>query len=443
MQPNGTAGESDIGTTGAARASTGPTRRRTALRAWLGPVLVITALMALLSTMYLGYVIDPEKNLHEFPIALVNQDDGEIRDGTPVNIGDQITGALTEQVPADKIDLRVTGIAEAQRLLGNGEVYGAIVLPSDLSKRLSILGAGSVVPGDIDRPVITVITNPRTGTYATQILRIVTDEALAQVDAEVGKQLTATVEAELGSAPAGGTELSGAARIVLADPIDVITEPYRPLPDGTGQGLSAFFYTLLVVLAGFTGAMIVHTMVDSALGFIPAEYGPWFVHHPTAPHSRLRTLLLKWGVIAVTAPIVSGVFLGIGKLLDMPITHGPALFLFSTLAIVAVGVTALSILATFGSAGLLINLVLFIVLGLPSAGATIPLEATPRYMAWLAAFEPMHQIYLGVRAILYFDLGSGLARGVWMSLAGLAIGLVLGAVTTFVYDRNGLERRSR
>ncbi|NKY58048.1 DUF3533 domain-containing protein [Nocardia flavorosea] len=443
MQPNGTSGESESGTAVAARTETGPTRRRTAVRAWLGPILVITALMGLLSTMYLGYVIDPEKNLHEFPIALVNQDDGEIRDGTPVNIGDQITGALTEQVPADKIDLRVTGIAEAQRLLGNGEVYGAIVLPSDLSKRLSILGAGSVVPGDIDRPAIIVITNPRTGTYATQILHTVTDRALTQVDAEVGKQLTATVESELGSAPAGGPELSGAARLVLADPIDVITEPYRPLPDGTGQGLSAFFYTLLVVLAGFTGAMIVHTMVDSALGFIPTEYGPWFVHHPTAPHSRLRTLLLKWAVIAVTAPVVSGVFLGIGYLLDMPITHGPALFLFSTLAIVAVGVTALSVLATFGSAGLLINLVLFIVLGLPSAGATIPLEATPRYMAWLAGFEPMHQIYLGVRAILYFDLGNGLARGVWMSLAGLAIGLVLGAVSTFVYDRKGLERRSR
>lgn len=443
MEPNGTAGEAGTGTAGATRTNTVPARHRTALRAWLGPVLVITALMALLSTMYLGYVIDPEKNLHDFPIALVNQDDGEIRDGTPINIGDQITEALTEQVPADKIDLRVTGIAEAQRLLGHGEVYGAIVLPSDLSKRLSILGAGSVVPGEIDRPAITVITNPRTGTYATQIVQIVTNRALKQVDAEVGKQLTATVETELAAAPAGGTELSGAARLVLADPIDVITEPYRPLPDGTGQGLSAFFYTLLVVLAGFTGAMIVHTMVDSALGFIPAEYGPWYVHHPTAPHSRLRTLLLKWGVIAVTAPIVSGVFLGIGHLLDMPISHGPALFLYSTLAIVAVGVTALSILATFGSAGLLINLVLFIVLGLPSAGATIPLEATPRYMAWLAAFEPMHQIYLGVRAILYFDLGSGLARGVWMSLAGLAIGLVLGAVTTVVYDRNGLERRSR
>ncbi|MFI5717196.1 DUF3533 domain-containing protein [Nocardia sp. NPDC051750] len=411
----------------------------------MGPLLVVTALMSLLATMYLGYVIDPEKNLHDFPIALVNQDDGDIRDGTPVNVGDQITQALTDRVPADKVDLRVAGIAEAQRLLGNGEVYGAILLPSDLSKRLSILGAGAVVPGDIERPAITVVTNPRTGTYATQIVQIVAQEALTQVDAEVGKQLTAAVEDELNSAPAGGTELTGAARLALADPIDVLIDPYRPLPDGTGRGLSAFFYTLLVVLAGFTGAMIVHTMVDSALGFIPTEYGPWFVHHPTAPHSRLRTLLLKWGVITVAAPIVSGIFLGIGTLLDMPLDHALALFLFSTLAIVAVGVTALSILAVFGSAGLLVNLVLFIVLGLPSAGATIPLEATPQYMAWLAAFEPMHQIYLGVRSILYFDAhgNPGLARGVWMSLLGLAIGLVLGAVATFVYDRKGLERRSR
>ncbi|MGI5217707.1 DUF3533 domain-containing protein [Nocardia sp. CA-290969] len=445
MEPNGTAGDPDAPNASTVRADGTPDRRRTAWRVWLGPILVITALMTLLATMYLGYVIDPEKNLHDFPVALVNQDDGDMRDGTPINIGDQITGALTERVPADKIDLRVTGIAEAQRLLGNGEVYGAIVLPSDLSKRLSILGAGAVVPGDIERPVITVVTNPRTGTYATQIVQIVADEALTQVETEVGKQLTAAVDAELGSAPAGGTELSGASRLMLADPIEVLTEPYRPLPDGTGRGLSAFFYTLLVVLAGFTGAMIVHTMVDSALGFIPTEYGPWFVHHPTAPHSRFRTLLLKWGVIAVTAPVVSGIFLGIANLLDMPLDHGPALFLFSTLAIVAVGVTALSILATFGSAGLLINLVLFIVLGLPSAGATIPLEATPRYMAWLAAFEPMHQIYLGVRAILYFDAhgNPGLARGVWMSLLGLAIGLVLGAVATFTYDRKGLERRSR
>lgn len=443
MEPSSTG--DDPGRPAGASAPTAGVGTPRRIRIWAGPILVVTLLMALLSIMYLGYVVDPEKNLHDFPIALVNQDDGDIRDGEPVNVGDQVTSALTGRIPADKIDLRVTGISEAQRLLANGEVYGAVILPSDLSKRLSILGAGGVVPGDIQQPVITVLTNPRTGTYATQIVQLVSRQALDQVNTEVGRQLIDTVDTELNSAPGATTELSGASRLMLAEPIEVLIEPYRPLPDGTGQGLSAFFYTLLVVLAGFTGAMIVHTMVDSALGFVPTEYGPFFVHRPTSSHSRFRTLLLKWGVIAVAAPVVSGVLLGVATLLDMPVDHAAALFLFGTSAIIAVGVTALSILAVFGSAGLLVNLILFIVLGLPSAGGTIPLEATPRYMAWLAAFEPMHQIYLGVRAILYFDAhgNPGLARGVWMSLAGLAIGLVLGAVVTMVYDRRGLERRSR
>ncbi|MEU4315225.1 DUF3533 domain-containing protein [Nocardia sp. NPDC024068] len=448
MESNDTGDEpgTDTGTAGRPAGGATLAANRPGIRIWAGPLAVVTLLMSLLATMYLGYVVNPEKNLHDFPIALVNQDDGDIRDGTPINIGDQITEGLTRQVPADKVDLRVTGIAEAQRLLGNGEVYGAIVLPSDLSKRLSILGAGAVVPGDIQQPAITVWTNPRTGTYATQIVALVSRQALIQVNSEVGRQLTETVNTALTPPPGGtATEISGASRLILAEPIEVITDQYRPLPAGTGSGLSAFFVTLLVVLAGFTGAMIVHTMVDSALGFVPTEYGPWFVHRPTAPHSRLRTLLLKWGVIAVAAPIVSGVFLGIGTLLDMPFDHGLAFFLFSTLAIIAVGVTALSVLAVFGSAGMLVNLILFIVLGLPSAGATIPLEATPKYMAWLATFEPMHQIYLGIRAILYFDAhgNPGLSRGVGMCLFGLAVGLILGAAVTYLYDRKGLERRNR
>ncbi|MBF6202475.1 DUF3533 domain-containing protein, partial [Nocardia cyriacigeorgica] len=87
------------------------------------------------------------------------------------------------------------------------------------------------------------------------------------------------------------------------------------------------------------------------------------------------------------------------------------LFLYGTLAIIAIAVTGLSVMAAFGTAGLMINLIVFVVLGIPSSSGTIPLEATPRWIADLAAFEPMHQIYLAVRAILFFDgrLESGLA----------------------------------
>ncbi|WP_297614376.1 YhgE/Pip domain-containing protein [Nocardia sp.] len=419
------------------------TKNSVPLRGWIGPVLVVTLLAALMGTMYLGYTSDPEKNLHDFPIALVNQDNGDVLDGKPMNIGNQITDALTAQIPADKIDLRVIGISESQRLLSDGRIYGEIVIPSDFTKRLTILAAASVVPGDIERPVISVHTNPRASTYSASIVQRITDRAMAQVNDTVGAQLTAQVKAKLQPAPGvAPTELSGAARLQLAKPIDVSVSAFHPLPEGTGQGLSAFFYTLILLFIGFSGAMIIHSMVDNVLGYVPAEYGPWYRHLPPVAISRWRTLLVKWAMAVVIAPISSGVFLGIAKLLDMPIEHALPLFLYGTLAIIAVCVTGLSVLAAFGTAGLLINMIVFVVLGLPSSSGSIPIEATPRYIAFLANFEPMHQIYLAVRSLLFFDghLEAGLSTGLWMTLFGLTAGLLLGAIATHGYDLRGLSR---
>ncbi|WP_051175219.1 YhgE/Pip domain-containing protein [Nocardia exalbida] len=412
------------------------------VRTFTAPIAVLTVFAALLATMYLGYAGNTEKNLHDFPIALVDQDVGDTLDGKPANLGAQVTAALVAGIPAEKIDLRVLGIAEAREQLRDGEVYGAIVIPSDFTKRLAILGAAAVVPGEIERPVITVHTNPRIGPYTTGIMQRVADRALNQVDQTVGKNLTGQVNAALAAGPGAPVELTGAARLMLADPVQIVTAPYRPMDDGAGQGLVAFFYTLILLLAGFTGAMIIHTLVDSVLGFTPTEYGPWFVHQPATGISRFRTLLVKWAVVLTAAPILSGIFLAVAAALGVPLGSPLLLWLYGVLAIVAVGVTALAVLATFGTAGLLVNLILFVVLGLPSSAATVPLEATPAYIAKLAAFEPMHQIYLAVRAIMFFDAhaGAGLGHGLWMTLLGLGIGLVLGVTATYAYDRRGLHR---
>lgn len=417
--------------------------RRVSLRGWLAPGLVLTLLAALIATMYLGYTSDPEKNLHDFPVALVNQDVGDVMDGKTVNIGDQIADALSDKIPADKIDLRVVGINDARQQLSNGQVYGAIIIPGDFTKRVSILAAASVVPGDVERPVITVQTNPRAGTYASSIMQRITDRAMAQVNTTVGAQLTDQVKAKL--APhdgVPGTELTGAARLQLAKPIDVVVSPYRPLPSGTGQGLSAFFYTLVLLFAGFSGAMIIHSMIDNVLGYLPAEYGPWFRAPEPQKISRWHTLLVKWAIAAITAPLLSGMFMGIATLFGMPIDEPLPLFLYGTLAVIAVAVTGLSVLAAFGTMGLLVNMIVFVVLGLPSSSGSIPVEAIPRWIASLSSFEPMHQIYLSVRAILFFEghLEAGLSTGIWMTLFGLTFGLLLGAVATHTYDLRGLYR---
>jgi len=423
--------------------------RRHWARIVLSPTAVLTLLTALLGVMYLGYIADPEENLHDFPIALVNSDVGDVMGSgeqtKQVNFGKQVADALVAGIPADKVDLHVVGKSESEQLLRTGQIYGAIIIPGDFSKRLGILGTGSIVPGEMERPIITLQANPRMGAYGVGIMQRIGNQALTEVDKQVGLQLTEQVRATLAETPAGAPppQVSGAAMLTLESPIDVVAQDFRPLPSGTGIGLTAFFFSLLLLLAGMVGAMVIHTMVDAQLGFLPTEYGPWSVHYPPTPISRFHTLLIKWGISALVAVIASLVFLLVGKAVGMPIDNPLALVLFSVLAMTAVGWTALMTLAALGTAGLLVNLTLFVILGLPSSGGTVPIEATPTYLAWLAEFEPMHQVFLGVRSILYFDAGyaAGLDRGIWMSLLGITIAVVAGTIITRYYDSKGLHRK--
>ncbi|MBS9374954.1 YhgE/Pip domain-containing protein [Rhodococcus sp. B50] len=412
-------------------------------RFWLAPFAVVAAVMSALAYFYLGALLDPSENLRQFPMAIVNQDVGDVLPGSDErqNFGDQITEGILDGIDPEEIDLQRMGISAANRGLDDGSLYGAIVIPSDFTKRISILAQASVVPGDIEKPIITLYTNPRTGAFATGIVTTIGDRALTQVNDSVGEQLTETVTATLADT-APDLQLSGAGSLTLAQPIDALTVEHKPLPGGTGAGLSAFFYTLLLILAGFTGATIINAVVDTKLGFVPTEYGPLYIARETTRMSRLQVLALKWGITVVMSLIVSALYVWIATGLGMPAPRALLLWEYGALAISAVGITSLAVMSIFGAAGLLVNLIVFIVLGLPSSGGTIPIEATPRLFEWLSTFEPMHQIYLAVRAILYFDgrADAGLGHGVTMTIVGLVFGLVVGAVVTWIYDRIGFHR---
>jgi uncharacterized phage infection (PIP) family protein YhgE len=217
---------------------------------------------------------------------------------------------------------------------------------------------------------------------------------------------------------------------------------YNPLPNGTGNGLSAFYYALLLLLAGFTGSIVVSTLVDSLLGYVPAEWGPVYRFAAQANISRFRTLLVKWGIMAILALLTSAVYLAIAHGLGMPIPLGWQLWLYGVFAIIAVGVTSSSLIAVLGSMGLLFSMLIFVILGLPSAGATVPLEAVPPFFRWLAEFEPMHQVFLGVRSLVYLGghPDAGLSQALLMTAVGLVIGLLVGGIVTHIYDRSGFHR---
>ena len=413
-------------------AAPNPNRNSKAIRTvrfWALPVVVTLALMSALCALYLGGILNPTTNLRHFPIAVVNEDAGPF--------GGQIADGLASGLDNNKFDIRLVSHDEAKRLLDTAKVYGELVIPPTFSSSLREFGTSAVTPAHAARPTITIFTNQRAGTLASSIAGQTLTQAMAVANSKVGQRLTAEVAAETGGAP-----LTGASALGMANPIDVKTVVYNPLPNGTGNGLSAFYYALLLLLAGFTGSVVVSTLVDALLGYVPAEWGPVYRFGEQVRISRFQTLVLKWTMMVLLALLTSAVYMAIAHGLGMPISRGWPLWAYGVFAIIAVGITSSSLLSVLGSMGLLVSMLIFVILGLPSAGATVPLEATPPFFRWLSEFEPMHQVFLGVRSLLYLDGrgDAGLSQSLWMTATGLVIGLLLGAIITHLYDRSGFHR---
>jgi len=395
---------------------------------WTVPIVVTLAVVSALAAFYLGGILRPMTNLRHFPIAVLNEDAGPT--------GAQVVKGMQSGFDNDAYDVRILTHDQAKQQMDTAQIYGVAVIPPNFSSKLQAYAKSALTPGHVDRPIIVVSTNPRAGTMGANIAGQTLLRAVASVDHIIGKQLSQEVAQQTRRAPE-----AGAVALMLANPIEVKSTVHNALPDGTGNGLSAFYYSLLLLLAGFTGSIVISMLVDSMLGFVPAEFGPVYRFAEQVKISRFRTLLIKWALTVVLAPLTSAVYILIATKQGMPVQNDLALWLFGVLAIAAVGITSTSLIAILGALGLLVSMFVFVILALPSAGATMPLQATPAFFGWLAKFEPMHQVYLGARALLYLGgRADGLTQSLELTAFGLVIGLLLGGIVTRIYDRRGYHR---
>jgi uncharacterized phage infection (PIP) family protein YhgE len=407
------------------------------VRFWAVPIGVTLAVLAAVGYFYLGGILNPMTNLKHFPIAVVNEDAGPA--------GEQVVKDLLANFENDDAyEVRVLGRDDYERELNTAQIYGVAVIPPTFSstlvayaKKLQDFAKGEVDPGHLERTGIRVVANPRAGTLGATIAEQALTRAANMVDRRFGEQLSREVLQQ-----AGNKALPSAVRFMLANPIEVAPIVYHPLPDGDRTGLSPFYYSLLLLLAGFTGSFVVSMVVDSMLGFVPAEFGPVYRLAEQVKISRFRTLLIKWAFMVVLALLTSGIYLFIAAKLGMPIQHSVLLWLYGVFAILAVGITSTSLIAVLGAVGLLVSMFVFVILGLPSAGATVPLQAAPQLFGWLANFDPMHQVFLGARALLYLNgqADAGLSHALTMITVWLVFGLLFGGVLTYLYDRRGYHQ---
>ncbi|MGW8884512.1 YhgE/Pip domain-containing protein [Streptomyces sp. NPDC055749] len=393
---------------------------------WLVPTILSALVALLLSLLYMGGILSPSDNLHRLPIALVDEDRSRPLPGQQENLGKQVTDSIASAGSASGVRWRRLGRAEAQDALASGKVYGALIVPERFTASVAALTTDRATA----RPTLTVLTNPGVGSLGSSMAAQINQKAAHEASLTIGKQLSASATAPT-------------TRLLLADPVAVTTSVGHPIGRHSGLGLTAFYFTLLLVLSGFIGGNLIHSGVDTALGYADSEIGPWHARRPTVPISRTQTLVLKMLMTAgISVLTTSLVMVATVSILGMDATHLPLLWIFSYCATLAIGLGVQAINAAFGGIGQLVSMFVFIALALPSSGATVPLEATPGFYRFLGTFEPMHQLSAGVRSILYFDAraDAGLARAWFMIAVGVAVAFAFGFAMTHYYDRRGLRR---
>ncbi|MEU9367055.1 DUF3533 domain-containing protein [Streptomyces avermitilis] len=399
-------------------------------RLWLFPT-VMSGLVALaLSLLYMGGIVDPNNNLHRLPIAVVDTDTGRPLPGQRQNLGAQLTGTIAASATGERVEWRRLSRDQAQDQLSSGKVYGALVIPADFTASVASLTTGRAPK----KPTLTVLTSPGVGSLGSSLSSQIAQSTAHQASREIGRQL-------LESTVVKGVDAR--TRLFLADPVTVTTAVGHPIGRHSGLGLTAFYYTLLLVLSAFVGANVIHNGVDVALGYADNEIGPWHTRRPTVRINRTQTLLLK---MAMTAGIImlttSLVMVATITVLGMDASHLPLLWIFSYCASLAVGLGVQAINAAFGGIGQIVAMFVFIALALPSSGGAVPLQAVPGFYRFLAMFEPMRQLSDGTRAILFFNAqaDAGLTRAWIMIAIGWVLAFAFGFAMTRYYDRKGLQR---
>ncbi|MFF0478182.1 YhgE/Pip domain-containing protein [Streptomyces sp. NPDC004284] len=428
---------------------------------WLPSAVILGLLSFVLSLLYLGANNDPVGYTKDLPIALVNADKGVQVAGKRIDLGAQITAKVTGAADLkEKVDWKQVDRRTADDLLARGKVFGALVIPDDFSASVAALaGPAQRTPHP---PTMTVLTNPAAGSFGSAMATEINRGVVAHTSAEVGKQLgqAAAQQAEQAakaqaaaahtaaghSAPAQATPATpgaAAAQLTIADPIHVSVQEGHPLGQHSGLGLSAFFYALILVLGGMLGANVIHMQLDAALGYVANDKGPFRIVKPLQHASRVHHFLVGSVLMVVLSMLTSALAMAAAVgVIGIDASHLPMLWLFGTCATAAMGVTALALLAVFGTPGPIVSMLVLIGLAIPSAGATIPIQALPDFYRFLAEFEPFRQVVDGVRSILYFgaQTDAGLGRAWTMVGIGFAVSLVLGLVFTRLYDRRGLHR---
>jgi hypothetical protein len=195
------------------------------------------------------------------------------------------------------------------------------------------------------------------------------------------------------------TRVDGAQQRSLA------TQDVVPAGASDARGLSAFYLAVGWVVGGY----LVASIIGVSNGSVPAS------------RARAGTRLVSLAAYAVVSGIGGAVITG--PVLGVFSGHLLELWGVGALVVLAVGAFTMALQVWTGLAGIGLAILLFVVLGNPSAGGAYPAPLLPPFWAAIGPWLPPGAATGAIRGIVYFG-GAGAGPGA-LVLAGYAVvGLV-------------------
>jgi hypothetical protein len=220
---------------------------------------------------------------------------------------------------------------------------------------------------------------------------------------------TGSADTLLVSGAEGGAVSSALTEVLTqvdtAEQRTVTTQDVVPAADGDARGLSAFYLAVGWVVGGYLVASIIGVSAGSR------------------PLTRARGVV-RLGSLAVYA-VVSGIGGAVitGPVLGVFDGHLLALSAFGALLVFAVGAFTMALQVWTGLVGIGLAILLFVILGNPSAGGAYPAPLLPPFWAAIGSWLPPGAGTSAIRGIVYFG-GAGVGPACLVLTAYAVVGLV-------------------
>lgn len=417
----------------------------TATRTWLrrpltwAAVVVAGLLGAVLTSSYIGGFLDPMGNLSDAPIGFVNEDAGTNVAGQNIAAGEQIQQAVTSNTDGGRIGWRVlTSRSEAERLIRDNELWGALVVPSSFSADLAAIGTAAASGAAAPQAKIDVLENEASGLFQDSFFTELSNTAIAAASQEANQQLVGLLDQ-------GQITIAPDAAVALGEP--VVADQHRTvaLPPKAGRGLAPFYLAVMIGLSGFLAASIANIVIDLQRGtdklellgrdltFAVADGTPWARFVTKATCTVLGAGL--GGLLAVLTAV---------GILGMDVSSAPKAYAVGVLGAVSVGMVSLLFLILFGMVGELLGVLFTTIFGVPSALGVYPSEAIPGFFDWISSWHPLRYLTDAMRSVAFFGgSGAGLGKAVTVLALWLAVATLLAAAAARLQPRPARARLPR